>query len=365
MSGSLPPRRARVLVVEDSAVIRQVLVRLVRDDPRLELAEAVETAEEALRLVPLLRPDVISMDVRLPGMDGLEATRRIMSACPTPIVIVSDASTDPALQVSMNALRSGALSVVEKPAGWLSGPQGGAAIATQLYIMSQVPVIRRRLSAQWPVTPAPVPVPMDLRPRVLAMAASTGGPPAFSHILGALPATFPWPIVLVQHMGAAFMEGFAAWLGTQTSLSVALARQGERLRPGHVHVAPGETHLLVGPGDEIRLSHAPALGGQRPSASMLFSSLAREAGADAVGVLLTGMGEDGAAGLADLRRAGGYTIAEDRSTSVVHGMPGAAERMGAVCVSLPQGAIASHLLGIAGALHHATEWAGMLEGPMS
>lgn len=360
------PRRVRVLVVEDSAVIRQVMVRLVRGDPRLELIEAVETAEEALRLVPRLRPDVISMDVRLPGMDGLAATRRIMAECPTPIVIVCDASTDPALRISMDALRSGALSVVEKPAGWPSGASG-TAIATQLYIMSQVPVIRRRVA---PVTMAPetmtpgtmttgtmppesappalLPVPRRLRPRLVAMAASTGGPQAFSHIVGALPADFPWPILLVQHMGAGFMEGFAAWLATQTPLSVGLARQGEALRPGHIHVAPAETHLMLGGHDEIRLSGAPPLGGQRPAANALFSSLTRMGG-EAMGVLLTGMGEDGATGLRDLRRAGAYTIVEDRSTSIVHGMPGAAERLGAASVSLPLGQIAPHLVAIAAA----------------
>jgi two-component system, chemotaxis family, protein-glutamate methylesterase/glutaminase len=342
---------ARVLVVEDSAVVRHVLVRLIRDDPRLELADSVETAEEALRLVPRLRPDVISMDVRLPGMDGLEATRRIMAECPTPIVIVSDASTDPALQISMNALRSGALAVVEKPAGWPIGGAGGAAIATQLHIMSQVPVIRRR-TAQGPAAMAlAMPPPPRLRPRLVGMAASTGGPQAFSHIMGALPASFPWPILLVQHMGAAFMDGFAAWLGTQTALSVSVARSGDRLRPGHVHVAPGDMHMLLGSGGEIRLSHAPppggpVAGGQIPSANALFASLARE-GAGGIGVLLTGMGEDGAVGLRDLRRAGGYTIAEDRSTSIVHGMPGTAERIGAASISLPLGQIAPHLAAIA------------------
>ncbi|NPC89548.1 chemotaxis-specific protein-glutamate methyltransferase CheB [Gluconacetobacter entanii] len=332
-----------VLVVEDSAVLRHLLSHSIRSDARLRLIDAVESAEEAIRLVPHLRPDVISMDVCLPGMDGLEATRRIMAQCPTPIVIVSDALD---AQVSMNALRSGALAVIEKPRGLTSeaGRAAVSAITTQLYIMSQVPVIRRRLldAGAHPPQAAPL-VPWTVAPRILALAASTGGPRAFAQVLGALPADFPLPVVGVQHMGGPFMEGFAHWLDQQVPMPVALARHGEVLRRGHVYIAPGDRHLGVGTRGEAVLLDMPPVQGQRPSASVLFSSVARAYGRGALGVLMTGMGEDGAQGLGDMRRAGGYTMTEDRSTAVIHGMPGAAERAGATCISLPLPDIAPHI----------------------
>ncbi|WP_141300550.1 chemotaxis-specific protein-glutamate methyltransferase CheB [Komagataeibacter diospyri] len=349
MNDMTPPVPRRVLIVEDSAVLRHLLMRVVTGDPRLELVEAVETAEEALRLVPRLRPDVISMDICLPGMDGLEATRQIMAHFPTPIVIVSDTVGAQATQVSMNALRSGALSVIEKPQG-LSGAAGAAVaqgIATQLYIMSQVPVIRRRLMQAEPFRHRGMWArPLDIRPRVLALAASTGGPTAFARVLGDLPADFALPVVLVQHMGQPFMEGFAAWLDQHVALPVMLAQHGMQLERGRVLVAPGNRHMTVGPRGDVLLHDDALVQGQRPSADVLFSSVAKVFGADSLGVLLTGMGEDGVEGLGRIRNAGGYTIVEDRSTAVIHGMPGAAERAGAACISLPVHEITPHILRI-------------------
>ncbi|WP_141260590.1 chemotaxis-specific protein-glutamate methyltransferase CheB [Komagataeibacter diospyri] len=349
MNDMTPPVPRRVLIVEDSAVLRHLLMRVVTGDPRLELVEAVETAEEALRLVPRLRPDVISMDICLPGMDGLEATRQIMAHFPTPIVIVSDTVGAQATQVSMNALRSGALSVIEKPQG-LSGAAGAAVaqgIATQLYIMSQVPVIRRRLMQAEPFRHRGMWTrPLDIRPRVLALAASTGGPTAFARVLGDLPADFALPVVLVQHMGQPFMEGFAAWLDQHVALPVMLAQHGMQLERGRVLVAPGNRHMTVGPRGDVLLHDDALVQGQRPSADVLFSSVAKVFGADSLGVLLTGMGEDGVEGLGRIRNAGGYTIVEDRSTAVIHGMPGAAERAGAACISLPVHEITPHILRI-------------------
>ncbi|MBO1074197.1 chemotaxis-specific protein-glutamate methyltransferase CheB [Roseomonas marmotae] len=334
------------MIVEDSPVVRRLLAHIISGDPRLMLAAAVGSAEEALRELPRVRPDVISMDIRLPGMDGLEATRRIMAEQPTPIVVIAGSVQDSTFGISMNALRAGALSVVEKPVGIETGghEQIAETIRTQLYIMSQVPVIRQRtLMPPRPLRAELAPRPPQ-QPSVLAIAASTGGPPALAQVLGALPAGYPLPVLLVQHMGAAFMEGFASWLDGLVPLKVALAQEGEAPRPGHVHVAPGDRHLLLTPQGLLRLSHERPLASQRPSATLLFRSVAEAVGDRGLGVLLTGMGEDGAVGLAEMRRAGGYTITEHESTAVVYGMPAAAVRQGGSSLSLPLPAIGPKLL---------------------
>ncbi|WP_181705180.1 chemotaxis-specific protein-glutamate methyltransferase CheB [Chthonobacter rhizosphaerae] len=341
------------MIVEDSAVVRRLLAHIVSRDSRLTVVAAVETAEEALMEVHRVQPDVISMDIRLPGMDGLEAISRIMAERPTPIVVIADAVEDTSLKISLNALRLGALSVVEKPVGLGNAKYETVAgtICTQLFIMSQVPVIRRRSIGQRPAPGRPVP---DLAgpvaaPAVVAVAASTGGPPALARVLGALPADYPLPVLLVQHMGAPFMEGFAAWLDGLVPMTVRLAASDEVAKAGHVYVAPGDRHLSVAAaGGLLKVTDDAPVGGQRPSANVLFSSLAAVYGPRAVGVLLTGMGEDGAAGLTALRQAGGFTVTEDESTAVVYGMPAAAVRMGGSRVSLPLDLVGPRLLRLAG-----------------
>jgi two-component system chemotaxis response regulator CheB len=348
-------RLVRVMIVEDSLVVRQLLSHIVGRDPRFELAAAVATAEEALAELERVRPDVISMDIRLPGMDGLEATRQIMSTRPTPIVVIADAVEDYALRISMNALRAGALSVVEKPVGLASSDYERVAetITTQLYIMSSVPVIRRRNIGATAAAPARTQVrPSPKDPgfaglSFLALAASTGGPPAIAKVLSALPAAFPAPVFIVQHMGAAFMEGFAQWLNGLSPISVRLAEHDTIAQPGVAYVAPGDRHLQVGSGGRMLLSATAPIGGQRPAANVLFSSLAQSAGSRAVGVLLTGMGQDGATGLLEMRKAGAYTFAEDESTAVVFGMPAAAAKLKAAREVLPLDAIGPRIALIA------------------
>ncbi|CAO4166270.1 Protein-glutamate methylesterase/protein-glutamine glutaminase [Methylorubrum populi] len=356
MNGDIALPRVRVLVVEDSLVVRILLTHIIARDPRLELAGAVESGEAALAAIDTLRPDVISMDIRLPGIDGLETTRRIMADRPTPIVVIADAVEDSSLKISMNALRAGALAVVEKPVATTNDGYEAVAgeICTQLRIMAAVPVIRRRpIGAEWnarrasPAPELPIAPETQAAPSVLAVAASTGGPPALAKMIGGLTAEFPLPVLLVQHMGAAFMDGFASWLDGVVPLSVVVARDGQTMQAGHVYVAPGDRHLELGPHGMLRVSDAAPVGGQRPAATVLFRSVARQAGPQGIGVLLTGMGEDGAQGLLDMRKAGAATVAEHESSAVVYGMPAAAVRLNAAARVLPLDHVAPHLVRLA------------------
>ncbi|MBI2504351.1 MAG: chemotaxis-specific protein-glutamate methyltransferase CheB [Candidatus Latescibacteria bacterium] len=343
-------RRIRVLIVEDSAVVREFLQYLIGQDPRLEVAAAVGSAEEALRILDQTAPDVISMDIRLPGMNGFEATRRIMAQRPTPIVVVSSSVESEDLKISMNALRAGALTIIEKPVGTAHADYEVLAerICTQLAIMSQVKVIRQRPGRE-AVTASPTLLPLKGPAGpfwAMGVVASTGGPNALAELLNGLQAGFPLPILLVQHITASFLEGFAVWLNHACPQEVVIAKEGEVPAPGKVYLAPPDRHLKL-ENRCLRVDGSPPVCAQRPSGTVLFQSMAHSLGAQALGVLLTGMGEDGAEGLLEIRQAGGHTIAEDESTAVVYGMPGAAARLGAVSESLPLPAIAPRILELA------------------
>jgi two-component system chemotaxis response regulator CheB len=338
-------KKIRVLIVEDSLVIRQFLEHIIARDPRLEIAAAVETAEEALRILDRVSPDVVSMDIRLPGMNGFEATQRIMRERPTPVVVVSASVEREDLQITMNALRAGALTVLEKPTGVTSNDYESLAerLCTQLAIMSQVKVVRRRIDT-WPGAK----VIRRAAPRLgsfraLGIVSSTGGPNALVQVLGGLGAGFPLPILLVQHIASSFLEGFASWLDGVCPFSVEIVRDRLLAVPGKVYLASQDHHLRAEYGF-VRVDRAVPVCAQRPSGTVLFESMASAFGSQALGVLLTGMGDDGAEGLLRVRQNGGYTIAEDESTAVVYGMPAEAVRLGAVCESLPLPSIAPRIL---------------------
>jgi two-component system chemotaxis response regulator CheB len=341
-------RRIRVLIVEDSAVVREFLREIVSADPRLEVAAAVPSAEEALAILHRAAPDVISLDIRLPGMDGFEATRRIMSERPTPIVVVSSASEFVELSLAMEALRAGALAVVEKPPAAFHEEYAALAnrLCTQLVIMSRVHVVRQRPSVPRRTQPGRLGGPAGAARTILGIAASTGGPSALMELLSGLGRGFPLPILLVQHMTPSFVEGFAAWLASVTPFPVEVVTGTTSLAPGRVFLAPAARHLVAGAGRAWAENGRP-VGHHRPSGDVLFASIARSAGSGGIGVLLTGMGEDGAQGLLEVRRAGGYTIAEHESTAVVNGMPAAGIRLGAACEALPLPSIAPRILELA------------------
>ncbi len=329
---SAPGKKIQVLVVEDSIVVRELLVRILESDPAIRVVGCARDGVEAVAKLAETKPDVVTMDIHMPRMDGIEATRKIMETHPVPIVIVS-ASCDPDdVTQSFRALDAGAVALLEKPPG--PGAPGHEAAARKLIemvkAMSQVRVVRRWPRERMAARPAParhVEPATDIE--LVAIGASTGGPPALQTILAALPKPFPVPIVIVQHIAGGFVQGLADWLAQTTGMSVRLAADGEPARPGHVYLASDGCHMRFVKRGRISCADDEPENGLRPAVSCLFRSLAEVYGKRAVGVLLTGMGRDGAAELKLMRDSGAVTIAQDKASSVINGMPGAAVELDA------------------------------------
>ncbi|MEX0644542.1 MAG: chemotaxis-specific protein-glutamate methyltransferase CheB [Parvularculaceae bacterium] len=337
----------RVLIVEDSSTARRLLEGIINADPRLEVVGSAPSGEKALAMLDSARPEIITMDIRLPGIDGIETTKRIMNRRPTPIIIVASVESREQAKISIEALKAGALSVIEKPRGVASSDFSDLArrLRRQLVLMSDVKLVRhRRPTASFKpprMTSAPI---ANSRTSLgaVGIVASTGGPNAFMEILRGLGSDYPAPILGVQHITPSFTEGFASWLGGATRLSVEIAAHGATPMPGRFYLAPGDTHLELVNG-RLSLSRGPAVCSQRPSGNVLFRSLASSLGPDCVAVLLTGMGDDGAEGLRAAFDAGAHTIVEDESTAIVYGMPAAAIALGAATEALPLPQIAPRL----------------------
>jgi two-component system chemotaxis response regulator CheB len=331
--------RIRVLVVDDSPTSRLLLVEILRADDEIEVVGQAADGVEAVEMVKRLRPDIVTMDVQMPRLDGFAATKRIMVESPTPILITT--SVDPrAVSVSLEAVRMGALAVQAKPDDPLAPgfDEEARELVRQVKAMSRVKVVRHYDLAR-PRVPAAhaasAAVLHDVPAEVIAIAASTGGPAALHRILTTLPRDYPVPILLVQHISRGFGPGFADWLDKASPLRVKMAEEGEALRPATVYVAVDDHHLCLSPSRRIHLSTAPAVGGFRPSGTVLFESVAAAFGSRAVAVILTGMGRDGVDGLRAIRRAGGRTIAESEATAIVYGMPAAAVHAGLADFILP------------------------------
>lgn len=331
--------RIRVLVAEDSTTVRRLLVALFASDPAFEVVGEVTNGADAVAEAVALRPDLITMDVQMPLMDGLDATKAIMREAPTPILIVSAAASRADAGLSFSAMQAGALMVVPKPEP-PAHPDFEAQRAQFLGMaraMAGVKVVRRWQPGG--VRPSRATLRptgrRGARPQCLALAASTGGPAALRRILDDLPRDLPVPVLVVQHMARGFMDGLAAWLGASVALRVVVPRDGDAPVPGTVYLAPDDRHLALSDDGRVALLDTAAVGGFRPAADVLFDAVARVHGASAVAAILTGMGRDGVDGLAALHAAGGRVLAQDEATSVVYGMAQEAVRAGVVDEILP------------------------------
>jgi two-component system, chemotaxis family, protein-glutamate methylesterase/glutaminase len=355
----------RVLVVEDSLTVRSYLCELLARSPGFELAGAAGDGRQAIELCQALRPDVISLDMMLPVMSGLAATEYIMAYCPTPILVVSASLNRGEVFKTYDALAAGAVEVMDKARADEPPEPWNQRYLDLLRLVSRVRVVthvRGRLQAQAPPGGAAglaagaggpgetsaTGAPPGVRPRLLAIGASTGGPRAVAEVLAGIPPDIAVPMLLVVHIGEPFGTAFADWLDGQTGHRVRLARDGEALPERGVLVGPPSRHLALR-GQRLHLDDGPERHSCRPSLDVLFESVASSCGAACAAALLTGMGADGARGLAQIRAAGGFTIAQDEATSVVYGMPREAARLGAAQRILPLDAIGPALAACVGA----------------
>lgn len=357
-------KRIRVLVVDDSAFMRKVLQTIIASDPQLEICGEARDGRDAVTQAEVLKPDVISMDINMPHMDGLQATEIIMSSNPHPILIVSSESREGA-DVTLKALELGAIDFVAKPSGGIDLDMSSVKdeLCRKLKMAAKVRVVRtatrsklqNEIASSSPrVEPASKNGDSGLQEvraavnaaaksagkfPIVVLASSTGGPATLMNFMPYFPKDFPGAVILVQHMPGNFTAQFSKQLAEISKIKVKEAEAGEIIVPGQLYVCPGSHHLRVSPTGRISLDDGPRIGGYRPCADLTFESTAEYAGPMTIGVILTGMGNDGAKGVQEIRAAGGHVIAQDESTAVIFGMPQEAIKTGAVDQVLPMEAI--------------------------
>jgi two-component system chemotaxis response regulator CheB len=352
----------KVLVVDDSAVVRQVLTAVLDREPGIVVAGAVPDPLFAMERMKADWPDVVVLDVEMPRMDGITFLRKIMSVRPTPVVICSTL-TERGAETTMQAMAAGAVAFVCKPKSGLKAfleedagdivrtvKSAAAGDVRRLRAPAPAPGPRAAAVASGPAATAAAGAMAATTDRLVAIGTSTGGTQALEHVLTQLPRVGPG-IVVVQHMPELFTAAFAARLDSVCEADVAEARDGDRVLPGRILLAPGGRHMSVerdGAQYRVRVTDGPRVNRHKPSVDVLFRSVARCAGANALGVIMTGMGDDGAQGLKEMRDAGARTVGQDEATCVVYGMPGSAKRLGAVERELALGAIPGAVLAFAG-----------------
>lgn len=341
----------RVVIADDSQVARDVLRDILSRDGDIDIVGEATNGREAVELARRLSPQLITMDLNMPVMDGMSAIEEIMHTKGIPILVVSDRSD---AQTAYQALEVGALEVMPKPS---LDTADAVHLLERVRLLAGVAVItrlRRRSSAPTPLAVMPKPptasrgVPRDFQ-RVVAIACSTGGPQALVRVLRTLPAGFPSPIVIAQHISHGFIDGMAQWLGTLCAMPVSVGREGEQLRQGHIYLSPSERDLCVTPRHRFQLQSSPENSLYHPNCDVLLRSVAEVYGADAIGVILTGMGRDGVNGMRAIYQAGGTTFAQDEASSVIYGMNHEAVKAGVIQYELPLDSLPGRLLRDVGA----------------
>lgn len=340
----------KLLIVDDSIVITKLLIRILTLEPVISLVGVAKNGREAIEMAEKLKPDVITMDINMPEMNGLEATRKIMETNPVPIIIVSGYSKLQEMDITFQAMEAGAVSVLEKPV--LNHPDYDNMVKKYIKtvrLMSKVKVVRRWPADRYPSVPGKTLQKEKIQEKnskveIIAIGASTGGPVVIQTILSGLLQKISVPVLIVQHIASGFIQGMTEWLSRGTGLPIHIAGHNEALLPGHVYFAPDDRHMEAGRNRNVLLRKGERKNGVCPSISCLFQSVAEVYGSSAVGILLTGMGRDGADELKLMKDKGAATIAQDKESSVVYGMPGEAIKQGGAMYILPPDRIVEKLV---------------------
>lgn len=348
-------KKIRVLIADDSVLARSLICAIIEMDPEMEVAGEASNGLEAVEKARSLHPDIITMDIEMPVMDGLQAIEKIMADNAIPILVVTSRGDS---ETAYAAISKGALDIMLKPDLTVGAAEEFAA---KLKLMSKVSVISHiagRLGHGHFTKPEPPALRGNFSDRIIAIASSTGGPAALSIILSHLPDKFPLPIVIAQHISDGFVNGMIGWLSTLSRVELKVATHGMYLKPGTAYFCPSENHMKIDRAKKIIFAERHAKDMYRPSCDVLLSSVAESFGRKTIGVILTGMGNDGVAGITKIREAGGWTIAQDENTSVVFGMPRLAIESGGIDTVLPLEAIAGEIVRAAARAGTSAAWTG-------
>jgi two-component system, chemotaxis family, protein-glutamate methylesterase/glutaminase len=349
----------KVLLVEDSPVALEILQRVLKSAPEILLVGTARNGQEAFELIPKLEPNIICTDFHMARMDGLELTKQVMAKYPRPILVISNSVQADDCQNIFNLMQAGAVDIFPKPiAGTsLDYEQNKERLITKIKILAGVKVFAKPLPEKTStvlevVEPAALPA-IQISPsiKIVTIGASTGGPQALQKVFSTLPSNFPVPIICTQHISTGFLQGLIDWLALKCRLKISIAKEGELPLPGSVYFAPDNAHLALDLLGRFMYQASGTIDGHCPSITVMFSSIAKHYGKATLGILLTGMGKDGAIGMKEISQAGGITIAQDEASSIIFGMPKEAIALGGVKYILPVQEISSSLLKIVALSH--------------